>query len=216
MIRKLIGLGIVVLVLAIVPETVAHFGFEHAIRATVAHNDPGAQHISASVSIPVLPTLITKSAISKVVVSARHVDLRTFTADQVTATASGVKVNLPSSLVDERADIAHIDRIHLALSFTAGEASRILPSGYTFVVGKDTVAVQHLSSSIPGSFQLEPSARIVFTTTGSSVPGLTRLPAISFTVPPQASCVRSVALTPGYLTVTCLETNPSTDLLPHR
>jgi hypothetical protein len=28
--------------------------------------------------------------------------------------------------------------------------------------------------------------------------------------------VQSVTLVPNYLTVTCVETNPSTDLLPHR
>jgi len=84
MIRKLIAVGIVVLVLAIVPEAVAHFGFEYAITAAVAQRDPGAQHISASVPVPMLPTLLTKSTISKVVVSARHVDLRAITADRVT------------------------------------------------------------------------------------------------------------------------------------
>jgi len=42
------------------------------------------------------------------------------------------------------------------------------------------------------------------------------MPAISFPVPPLASCVQSITLVPNYLTVTCLETNPSTDLLPHR
>jgi len=216
MIRKLISLGIVVLVLAIVPEALAHFGSEYAIRAAVAQRDPGAQHISASVPIPMLPTLLTKSAFSKVTVSARHVDLRTLTADWVTATATGVRVNLPSSLVNKRAQITHIDRIRLALSFTQQEASAILPAGYKFVFGKDTVTLQGLATSITGRFRLEPPARIVFNVVGSSVPGLARLPAISFPVPPLAGCVQSVTLAPDNLTVTCLETNPSTDLLPHR
>jgi hypothetical protein len=216
MIRKLIALLIVVLVLAIVPEAAAHFGFEYAIRATVAQRDPGAQHISASVPVPMLPTLLTKSTISKVVVSARHVDLRTITADSVTATATGVQVNLPSSLVNKRAQITHIDRIRLVLSFTQQEASAVLPAGFTFVFGKGTVTVKGLATSITGQFQLQPPARIVFHVVGSSVPGLTRLPAISFAVPPLASCVQSITLVPNYLTVTCLETNPSTDLLPHR
>jgi hypothetical protein len=216
MIRKLIAVVIVVLVLAIVPEAAAHFGFEYAIRAAVAQRDPGAQHISASVPVPMLPTLLTKSTISKVVVSARHVDLRTITADSVTATATSVQVNLPSSLVNKRAQITHIDRIRLVLSFTEQEASAVLPVGFTFVFGKGTVTVKGLATSITGQFQLQPPARIVFHVVGSSVPGLTRLPAISFAVPPLASCVQSITLVPNYLTVTCLETNPSTDLLPHR
>jgi len=216
MIRKLIAVGIVVLVLAIVPEAVAHFGFEYAIRAAVAQRDPGAQHISATVPVPMLPTLLTKSTISKVVVSARHVDLRTLTADSVTATATGVRVNLPSSLVNKRAQVTHIDRIRLALSLTQQEASVILPAGFTFVFGKDTVTLKGLATSITGQFRLEPPARVVFHVVGSSAPGLTRLPAISFPVPPLAGCMQSVTLVPNYLTVTCLETNPSTDLLPHR
>jgi len=216
MIRKLIAVVIVVLVLAIVPEAVAHFGFEYAITAAVAQRDPGAQHISTSVPVPMLPTLVTKSTISKVIVSARHVDLRTITADWVTATATGVQVNLPSSLVNKRAQVTHIDRIRLVLSFTQQEASAILPAGFTFVFGKDTVTLKGLATSITGQFRLEPPARIVFHVVGSSVPGLTRLPAISFPVPPLAGCVQSATLVPNYLTVTCLETNPSTDLLPHR
>ena len=216
MIRKLIALVIVVLVLAIVPEGLAHFGFEYAIRAAVAQRDPGAQHISASVPVPMLPTLLTKSTISKVVVSARHVDLRTVTADSVTATATGVRVNLPSSLVNKRAQITHIDRIRLVSSFTQQEASAFLPAGFTFVFGEGTVTVKGLATSSTGQFQLQPPARIVFHVVGSPVPGLTRVPAISFAVPPLASCVQSITLVPNYLTVTCLETNPSTDLLPHR
>ncbi len=216
MIRSLIRVVVVLLVLAIVPEAVAHFAFESAITAAVARRDPGAQHVSASVPIPMLPALLTKSTISKVVVSARHVDLRTLTADEVTATATGVRVNLPSSLVNKRAQITHVDRIRLTLRFTEQEASAILPAGYRFVFGKDTVTLQGLTTSITGRFRLEPPARIVFNVVGSSVPGLTRLPAISFPVPPLAGCVQSVALTPNNLTVTCLETNPSTDLLPHR
>jgi len=134
----------------------------------------------------------------------------------VTATATGVHVNLPSSLANKRAQVTHIDRIHLVLSFTQQEASVILPAGYKFVFGKDTVTLQGLATSITGSFQLEPPAKIVFSVIGSAVPGLTRLPAISFPVPPLAGCVQSVTLTPNNLTVTCLETHPSTDLLPHR
>jgi hypothetical protein len=182
----------------------------------VARRDPGAQDISAHVPVPILPNLLTKATLSKVTVSARHVDLRTVTADWVTATATGVHVNLPSSVINKRAQITHIDRIHLTLTFTEQEASAILPPGFTFVFGKDTVTVKGLATSITGQFQLEAPARIVFHVVGSSVPGLTRLPTISFPVPPLASCVQSVTLAPKYLTVTCLETNPSTDLLPHR
>jgi hypothetical protein len=216
MIRRLIGFAIVVLVVAVVPEAVAHYTFESGVAAAVARRDPGAQNISAHVPIPILPNLLTKATLSKVTVSARHVDLRTVTADWVTATATGVHVNLPSSVINKRAQITHIDRIHLTLTFTEQEASAILPPGFTFVFGKDTVTVKGLATSITGQFQLEPPARIVFHVVGSSVPGLTRGPTISFPVPPLASCVQSVTLAPKYLTVTCLETNPSTDLLPHR
>jgi hypothetical protein len=216
MIRRLIGFAIVVLVVAVVPEAVAHYTFESGIAAAVARRDPGAQDISAHVPVPILPNLLTKATVSKVTVSARHVDLRTVTADWVTATATGVHVNLPSSVINKRAQITHIDRIHLTLSFTEQGASAVLPAGFTFVFGKDTVTVKGLATSITGQFRLEPPARIVFHVVGSSVPGLTRLPPISFPVPPLAGCVQSVTLVPHYLTVTCLETNPSTDLLPHR
>jgi hypothetical protein len=217
MIRRLIGFAIVVLVVAVVPEAVAHYTFESGVAAAVARRDPGAQNISAHVPVPILPNLLTKATLSKVTVSARRVNLSSsLTADKVVAVATGVHVNLPSSVINKRAQITHIDRIHLTLTFTEQEASAILPPGFTFVFGKDTVTVKGLATSITGQFQLEPPARIVFHVVGSSVPGLTRGPTISFPVPPLASCVQSVTLAPKYLTVTCLETNPSTDLLPHR
>jgi hypothetical protein len=215
MIRKLIGLALVLLIVAVVPEAAAHFLFQSGIAAAVAKRDPGAQHVSARVPVPMLPNLLTKATLSKVTVSARHVDLRTVTADWVTATATGVHVNLPSSLINKRAQITHVDHVHLTLTFTEEEASARLPPGFKFVFGKGTVTVQGLATSITGSFRLEPPARIVFTVVGSSVPGLTRLAPISFPVPPLAACVQSVALNPHTLTVTCDETNPSTDLLPH-
>jgi hypothetical protein len=216
MIRRLIGLALVVLVVAVVPEGAAHYLFESRIAAAVAKRDPGARDVSAHVPVPILPNLLTKATLSKVTVSARQVNLSSFTADKVVAVATGVHVNLPSSLINQRAQITHIDRIHLTLTFKPEQASAHLPPGYKFVFGQDTVTLQGPAASITGRFRLEPPARIVFTVVGSSVPGLTLLPSISFPVPPLAGCVQSIALTPGTLTITCLETNPSTDLLPHR
>jgi hypothetical protein len=216
MIQKLIGFVVIALVLLIVPETGAHFLLQSEIAAAVAKQDPGARDISASVPVPMLPTLLTKSRLSKVTVSARQVNLSSLTADRVVAVATGVHLNLPSSLVNKRAQITHIDRIHLTLTFTQEEASALLPPGYKFVFGKDTVTLKGLVTSVTGRFRLEPPARVVFTVVGSSVPGLTLLPSMSFRVPPLANCVQSVVLNPGTMTVTCTETNPSTDLLPHR
>jgi hypothetical protein len=204
------------LVVAVVPEAAAHFLFQSGIAAAVAKRDPGAQHISARVPVPMLPNLLTKATLSKVTVSARNVNLSSLTADKVVAVATGVHVNLPSSLINKRAQITHVDHIHLTLTFTEEEASARLPPGFKFVFGKDTVTLQGLATSITGRFRLEPPARIVFTIVGSSVPGLTKLAPISFPVPPLAGCVQSVALNPHTLTVTCEEANPSTDLLPHR
>ena len=69
MIRRLIGLAIVVLFVAVVPEVAAHYLFESGIAAAVARRDPGAQHISAHVPVPILPNLLTKATLSKVTVS---------------------------------------------------------------------------------------------------------------------------------------------------
>jgi hypothetical protein len=216
MIRSLIRWVVLVLAVVIVPETGAHFLLQSEIAAAVAKRDPSARDISASVPVPMLPTLLTRSTLSKVTVSARQVNLSPLTADRVVGVATGVHVNLPSSLANKRAQVTHIDRLHLTLTFTQEEASAVLPPGYRFVFGKDTVTLQGLVTSITGRFRLEPPARIVFTIVGSSVPGLTLLPAISFRVPPLANCVQSVILNPGTLTVTCTETHPTTDLLPHR
>jgi LmeA-like phospholipid-binding len=208
----------VVLVLAVVilPEAGAHFLLQSEVAAAVARRDPSARDISVSLPVPILPTLLVKSSLSRVTVSARQVNLSSLTADKVVAVATRVHVNLPSSLANKRAQVTHIDRIHLTIRVTQEEASALLPPGYKFVFGKGTVTLQGLVTSVTGRFRLEPPARIVFTVVGSSVPGATLLPAISFRVPPLAQCVQSVVLNPGVMAVTCTETNPSTDLLPHR
>jgi LmeA-like phospholipid-binding len=216
MIRSLVQVVVVVLVLTIVPEVAAHFFFQSQVAAAVAKDDPNAQDVSASLPIPMLPTLLTRSSLSRVTVSAHQVNLSSLTAAKVVAVARGVHVNLPYSLVNKRVQITHVDRIDLTLTITQDEASALLPAGYRFVFGKDTVTLQGTTTSITGRFRLEPPSRIVFSVVGSSVPVLTLLPAISFRVRPLANCVQSATLTPGNLTVTCEETNPSVDLLPHR
>jgi hypothetical protein len=216
MIRLAVRLVVLVLIVLGVAEVAAHFLVQSEIAAAVTKRDPTARDVSASVPIPLLPSLLTTHTLSKVSVSARQVNLGSLTADRVTAIATGVHINVPSSFATRRAQVNRIDRIDLTATFTQGEASALLPPGIKFVFGKDTVTVQGLATSITGRFRLEPPARIVFTIVGSSIPGLSSLPAISFPTQPLASCLQSVSLAPGTLTVTCAETNPSTDFLPHR
>jgi hypothetical protein len=216
MIRLVIRLVVLVLVVLAIAEVAAHFLVRSEIASAVTKRDPTARDVSASVPIPLLPSLFTTHTLSKVTVSGRQVNLGSLTADRVTAVATGVHINVPESLATRQADVTHIDRIDLAVNITQAEASALLPPGFKFVFGQGTVTVQGLATSVTGRFRLEPPAKVVFSVVGSSIPGLSLLPAISFPTQPLASCLQSVTLVPGNLTVTCAETNPSTDFLPHR
>lgn len=216
MIKLVVRLVVLVLIVVAVTEVATHFLVQSEITSAVSQRDPTAKNVSASVPIPLLPALLTTHTLSKASVSARQVNLGSLTADRVTAVATGVHLNVASSFATQRAQVTRIDRIDLAATFTQDEASALLPFGIKFVFGKDTVTLRGLATSITGRFRLEPPAKIVFTIVGSSIPGLSSLPAISFPVQPLASCLQSVALAPGTLTVTCTETNPTTDFLPHR
>jgi hypothetical protein len=214
--RLVMRLVVLVLVVAAIAEAASHFLVRSEIAAAVSRRDPSARDVSATLPIPLLPSLLTTHTISTVSVSARQVNLGPLTADRVTAVATRVHLDVASSFANRRAQVTHIDRIDLTVTFTQDEASALLPAGNKFVFGDGTVTLQGPATSITGRFRLEPPAKIVFGIVGSSVPGLSALPAISFPTQPLASCLQSVTLAPGTLTVTCAESNPSTDLLPHR
>ncbi len=214
LIFKLVMVAVVVVVLA---EGSAHYFLQSEIVAAVAKRDPSAEDVSAGVEFPMLWQLAAHGSVPRVTVSARHVNLSTLTADKVTAVARGVHMNMVGSLADRQADVTRIDRIDLTVTFTDKEASALLPPGNSFVFGAGTVTIKGLATSITGRFQLEPPARIVFAVEGLKIPGFPSLPAISIPVRPLASCVQGIRLTPGYLMITCVETNPTTtDFLPHR
>ena len=214
--RYLLKLVIGLALLAVLAETIAHFLIQYEIVASVAEHQPGAQVVTAGVHIPVLPGIVQHRRIPDVRVSARHVDLSTVVADRVTVHAFGLKLRTSNSL-SPGAGVTHVDRIDLTVRFTQEELSALLPKSTSFVFGQGTVTLKGLVTSVTGQFAIQPPAKLVFVVQGSPAPGLASAPAIAFQVQPLASCIQSVKLTKGSLTITCEEINPpTTDLLPHK
>ena len=207
---------LVLVLVAIVSELTLRSVLQRDVAAAVRARDPGAQDLSSSVASPVLYSLAANQSIPRVTVSGRHVDLGSLTADRVSAAATGVHVKVRSSIVEQKVEITHIDRMKLTATFTEQEASAVLPRGYSFVFGQGTVTVKGPVTSITGRFELRPPARVVFVLDGSLPPAFPSAPSLAFPIAPLASCIQSVTLAPGTLTVTCVQDNPPTDFLPRR
>lgn len=212
---RLVALLILVVLAAAAAEVATRLLLEHRIAGAVAGAEPGATDVTAAVAFPVLPRLLAGGRIGRVSASARNVNLSLLTADRVSAVADGVDVDVSGALGGRSEVVTHVDRIDLTLTITEAEVSAILPSGFSFTFGDGTVTLHALVASISGRFSVEPTARIVFSFVGSPLEGI-RVPDIKFGVHPLDTCLQSIVLRPGTLTITCRETNPSTDLLPHR
>jgi hypothetical protein len=214
---KVVRWGLLVLVIvAILSELTFRSILEREVVAAVRARDPNAQDLSASVASPVLYSLAANQSISRVTVSGRHVDLGSLTADRVSAAATGVHVKVRSSIVDQKVEITHIDRMKLTATFTEQEASAVLPRGWSFVFGQGTVTMKGPVTSVTGRFELRPPATVVFVLGSPLPPPFRSAPSLAFPIAPLASCVQSVTLAPGTVTVTCVQDNPPTDFLPHR
>ena len=214
LLSRLVALLLLVSLAAALGEVAARLLLEHRIARAVAKAEPGATDVTSGVGFPVLPRLLAGGRLGRVSASARNVNLSLLTADQVSAAADGVHVDVGAALAGGRAVVTHIDRIDLTLTITEAEASAILPPGFTFTFGDGTVTLHALVAPISGRFSVEPPGRVVFSFVGSPLEGI-RVPDIKFGVHPLDTCLQSIVLRPGTLTITCRENNPSTDLLPH-
>lgn len=173
--------------------------------------DPHAMNVSSSVSFPLSYELVAHRAISKVVTSARNVDLGSHRAQRVTSTAYDVHINALSSLTRRTAVVTSAHRVDFAADIAFDQASRGLPAGYTFSYGPDRVVLHGPGgASYVGRFSTRGPASVVFT-----VPGLTNPPMLTFDGYPFAGCVQGVNVTAVAATITCSKSNPGSDLFPH-
>ena len=212
---RLVALVLVVALVAAAAEVATRLLLERRIASAVAQADPDATDVTVVVPFPVLPRLLSGGLLDRVSASARNVNLSVLTADQVSAVADGVHLDVGAALAGGRPAVTHVDRIELTARITQAEASADLPPGFSFSFGDGTVTLHALGVSLTGRFTVEPPARIVFSFVDSPLEGI-RVPDIKFPVHPLDTCLQSIVLKPGTLTITCRETNPTTDLLPHR
>lgn len=202
---------VALLILAVVACLAAEFGARALIRsritAAVAAREPSARSITTTIGVPVLPNLMAHGEVSSVSVVAEQVNLGPVTARQVTATATGVHLDVRASLTQQHAVVTGIDRVTFQASLTPEEVSHALPGGATVVFGPGTVTVRLGGFTLPGTVEVA-GGRVVFV-----LPGL-RLP-LSLSGYPFSGCVSAARVTVSQATLTCALDHPGTDLFPH-
>lgn len=213
--RIFLRTAIAALLVLIVPEAFAHFTLESEIIAAVHQRDPSAQAVSAVVGIPVVWGFLVHGSVPRVTVSARHVNLSVLTADRVTADARGVHLDVVTSIIDRRADVTRIDRLSLTVAVTEAEASAALPHGWAFSFADGTATLHTPLGAVTGRFGVPAAGRVAFALASPPIPGLPLVPSISFPVQPLASCVSGVRVSPGTLTISCVQTDVTSGFLPH-
>lgn len=206
--HPLVGLLILAVVACIAAELGARALIRSRITAAVAAREPSARNITTTLGLPVLPDLIGHGEVSSVTVVADQVSLGPLTAQQVTATATGVHLDVRSSLTQQHAVVTGIDHVTFRASLTPDEVSHALPGGASVVFGPGTVTVRLGGVSLPGTIEVA-AGKVVFV-----LPGI-RLP-LSLSGYPFAGCVSTATVTVSQATLTCALDHPGTDLFPHR
>ncbi len=217
---RVVRIAVIVAVAAVLLGEVAYrFLLQTEFVAAVAAQDPKALDISAAVRFPLTPGLVLHHA-ATVNLSAHRLGLGSITAGVVTARATGVHLKILQSLASRRADVTSVDRVDFSVTsvdrvdFSADisqdEASRTLPSGYSYVFQADKVILKGPgTTNLVGRLELRAPAQVIFI-----VPGLQTPPAIALSGYPFADCVQSVTVTAGRATITCTKERPGTDYFP--
>ena len=203
-----------VLVLAVIGALLGEVGYRLLLQselvAAAAARDPRAQDVSANVGFPLTPGLVLHRA-ANVTVSEHHIDLGSLKADALVTQGTGVHLKVLSSLAGRRADVTSVDKVDFSADISQAEASRTLPTGYSYVFQADKVIMKGPGRTVlTGQFQVRAPAQLIFI-----LPGLQTPPVIKFSGYPFSGCVQGVKVVPGKATITCSRPHPGTDLYPH-
>ncbi len=208
---RVVRIAVIVAVAAVLLGEVAYrFLLQTEFVAAVAAQDPKALDISAAVRFPLTPGLVLHHA-ATVNLSAHRIGLGSITADVVTARATGVHLKILQSLASRRADVTSVDRVDFSADISQTEASRTLPSGYSYVFQADKVIMKGPgSTNLTGRFQVRGPEQVIFI-----LPGLQTPPVMTFSGYPFSGCVQAVTVAPGKATITCSMQHPGTNFFPH-
>ena len=176
---------------------------------TAAGRDPRAQNVSASIGFPLMPRSVLDRT-AQVTVSEHQVGIGSLKADALVARGTGVHVKILSSLTNRRADVTSVDKVDFSADISQAEASRTLPSGYSYVFQAERVIMKGPGTTLTGRFEVRAPAQVIFI-----LPGLQTPPVLTFSGYPFSQCVTGVEVLPGKATITCSKPHPGTDLFAH-
>ena len=204
----LVGLVVLLAILYVPAELGARALIRAHLAAAARARAPSATGLTTEVGLPVLPNLLLRRDVSSVRIAAGQVNLGRMTAERVTATATGVHLDVLRSLSQGKAVVSSIDHVDVAASFTPEEASRLLPSGDTFVFSDGTVSLKVHGVPVPGTARVAANGQLNVDILGIK---LTLTPSGY----PFAGCADTARVTPSEVTFSCSLERPGPDLFPH-
>jgi len=184
---------------------------EEKIEAEASAVAPAANP-QATVSFPLVWTLITKSEVQTVEVILTGYDLGPFLADRVFAFFNGIHVEKVATLRERELVLSSIDSLDLIVEVSAAEVSRALTGGLSFEFAADSALLKGPGLEIAGTLRSESAGRIFFEPS-TALPKGVAVPDFEVSMP-FVDCLQRVVVKPGLLEIACHINNPPADFRP--
>ncbi|MGH2767929.1 MAG: LmeA family phospholipid-binding protein [Actinomycetota bacterium] len=209
---------LVFVVLMAVAYAAAEVGAKRWVEAKIARyareQDPLAADVEAEVSAPLLFGVISRSAVDRVVVSARSVAVGTLVADRAQAELSGVHLRALESVRRGAPVVDSIDHLEASVEMTDQELSKLLPPGFRFEFEDGVPILQGPAVELRLRLRRDGTRIRLEVDPGVPLPAGLSLPVLELAEVPFLACIEEVSFRPGRMLVLCRMDHPPAALLP--
>lgn len=181
---------------------------ERSLAENAASHDPIAETAEAKVSAPLIWGLLTKSTISRIEISTKHVQLGPIIGDKTTAVLTDVHIDRKASIRESEPIVDKIGRIDMSVEITQEEASKLLPEGFSFESSPGKLTLKGPRGiSVEGKLVVKGTDTIAFEP-DAPLPRAIRAPSFQLGDIPFVSCLQQIEAMAGRIKVTCSQNNP--------